>query len=136
MENTRQQLIDNFLNSLNTEIDIAYHLSTFDWNDVLTFDDIREHLEECDAFNEEIIYNSNAIAYLQKNDPSLKESLEIASDLGYQTADLNSELLASLLASQNVREEFEELETEFENFFEELQEFDDQLLEDFEDLQD
>jgi hypothetical protein len=76
------------------------------------FDELRELLDNNGAFNVEIIYYSNAIAFLQKNDPSLTESLEIAAELGYTTNMLNSELLASLLASNYARIEFEDMESE------------------------
>jgi hypothetical protein len=76
------------------------------------FDELRELLDNNGAFNVEIIYYSNAIAFLQKNDPSLSESLELAAELGYTTNMLNSELLASLLASNYARIEFEDMESE------------------------
>ena len=47
-------------------------------------------------------------------------SLSIASEYGYDCKDLNSEILASLLASQNAREEFSELQNKIEDFFEEI----------------
>lgn len=69
------------------------------WSD---FDDIdvdRIIDEHCD-----IIYYSRAIDFLAKHDASLQESLAIADEYGYQTKDLNSELLASLLNGQKMRE--------------------------------
>ena len=42
--------------------------------------------------------------YLKENDPSLSESLEIAAELGYDFKNLNSEILASLLASRKEEE--------------------------------
>lgn len=80
-----------------------------DFND---FDELRELLDNNGAFNVEIIYYSNAIAFLQKNDPSLTESLELANDCGYTPDKLNSEILASLLASNYARIEFEDMESE------------------------
>jgi hypothetical protein len=76
------------------------------------FDELRELLDNNGAFNVEIIYYSNAIAFLQKNDPSLTESLELANDCGYTPKNLNSEILASLLASEYARIEFEDMESE------------------------
>jgi len=84
------------------------------------FDSLQGLLEDNQAFDIEIIYYSNAIDYLQNNDPSLRESLSIANEMGYETKNLNSEILASLLASQNSREEFSELESQIDAFFEEL----------------
>ena len=70
----------------------------------------------------EIIYYATAMDYLRENDTSLNECMRIASEMGYTTENLNSELLASLLASENNREEFAELETEITDFFKELEE--------------
>ena len=78
-------------------------------------------IEEKEGFNCEVIYYSNAIRYLQENDPSLQESLEIAADLGYEVKNLNSEVLASLLKSQNVRDEFLYFRDEINEFFESLE---------------
>lgn len=55
-------------------------------------------------FDEEIIYYSRALDYLRENDPSLRESLELAAGMGYSAGALNSELLASILASEKNRE--------------------------------
>ena len=60
--------------------------------------------------------------YLTENDTSLSESLEIADGLGYKPSDLNSEILATLLKSQNIREEFFELRHEINDFFETIKE--------------
>ena len=71
--------------------------------------DIFFDLQNNGYFNEEVIYYSSAIRYLKDNDPSLTESLEIATEYGYTTENLNSEVLASLHASQKKEETFHEL---------------------------
>ena len=78
---------------------------------------IYEELEERGFFDIEVTYYSNAIKYLQENDPSFKESLKIADGMGFNLKNLNSEILASLLASNEVREKFSDLENDFINFF-------------------
>jgi hypothetical protein len=83
-----------------------------DFEDINSFDDLQECLEDNGAFNIDIIYYSNAIQYLMKEDPSLRESLEIAHEYGYTADNLNSEILASLLASQRAREDFQRYEDE------------------------
>ena len=65
-----------------------------------------QDLQDNGYFNEEIIYYSKAIVYLKENDASLSESLEIATELGYTTENLNSELLASLHASRKKEDDF------------------------------
>ena len=84
------------------------------------YESIVEKLDDNNGFDIEIIYYSNAIKYLQENDPSLRESLEIASEYGFEVSRLNSEILPSLLASQNAREKFYELQSEIDEFFQDL----------------
>ena len=114
--------IENFLSELRTEIDVLnlIDIDNIDYDDA--FYSIYEMIDDNGGFDIEIIYYSNAIDYLSKNDPSLLESLELASEFGYTPDNLNSEILASLLASQNVREGFFELEDEINSFFEDLKE--------------
>lgn len=114
--------IENFLSELNTEIDVLnfVDIDNIDYNNA--FSSIYEMIDDNCGFNIEIVYYSRAIEYLSENDPSLNESLEIAFEYGYNLNNINSEILASLLASQNARNDFFELEDEINNFFEELQE--------------
>jgi len=81
------------------------------------FDSLQGLLEDNQAFDIEIIYHSVAMKYLAKNDPSLRDSLELAQELGYQPKDLSSETLASLHASSVARDEFQEFEAEINEFF-------------------
>lgn len=114
--------IENFLSELSTEVDVVglVDIDNIDFNDA--FSSIYEMIEDNNGFYIEIIYYSRAMEYLKENDPSLNESLEIASEFGYTPDNLNSETLASLLASKLVREEFMELEDEINDFFLELEE--------------
>lgn len=84
------------------------------------FDYIWGIVTDKQGFEEEIIYYQNAIEYLQKYDNSLRDSLEIASEYGYTFDNLNSEILASLLATRKNEEAFTEKETKINEFFEEL----------------
>jgi hypothetical protein len=114
---TRIKKIKEFLNTLNIEnLDISY----FAEEDHQNFDDLYNTIEESGGFNIEIIYYQTAIEYLMRNDNSLRTSLGIASDLGYECKVLSSEILASLLASENVRTDFNDLQTTINDFFEEL----------------
>jgi len=117
MKPENKELVIDFLTSQNLDIDFAHYLghNSFD-----SFDEIRDILDDNNAFQVEIIYYSNAIKYLQENDPSLRESLGIAQEFGYEVKNLNSETLASLLASENTRIEFEELESEVSDLIAEL----------------
>ena len=114
--------IEDFLRELDTEIDVLNYVDIDNIDPVNPFESIFEMIEESNGFDIEILYYSNAMNYLSENDPSLQESLEIASDYGFDVQSLNSEILASLLASKLVRDEFNDLESEINDFFEELNE--------------
>jgi uncharacterized protein (DUF1786 family) len=96
-------------------IDIMYYV---DANEVQSFDEVYEAIDNNGGFNVEIIYYTAAMEYLMARDPSLRESLEIAHEYGYTADNINSELLASLLASKECREEFMSYEDEITEFFE------------------
>ena len=112
----KQEIIEYFDRiSADLEFDIMDHLTEDDLDEMETFDELMDLLRDDGAFNIEIIYYNKAIKYLEENDPSLTESLNIANDCGYKTRDLNSEMLASLLASQQAEEEFYDYEDEINN---------------------
>jgi hypothetical protein len=121
---TRNEKIQNFINELDSKIDIdlKYYCSTVD---VESFEDIEEAIENNGGFNIDIIYYSRAIEYLKENDVSLTESMSLAIDYGIKLENINSELLASLLASQEARDNFYEYQDEIETFFNELNEEED-----------
>lgn len=81
------------------------------------FQDIFEILDDNNAFTIEIIYYSVAMDYLIKHDTSLTDSIELALEYGFKLEDLNSEILASLLATQITRDAFWGLEEDINNFF-------------------
>jgi vacuolar-type H+-ATPase subunit I/STV1 len=93
-----------------------------------TIEDLNDYLdtlnEDHDITNAEVIYYHSAIDYLKQNDASLMESLEIAKEYGYTIDKLNSELLASLLKTQNNEEAYyevlENIKKECVNIFEEV----------------
>jgi hypothetical protein len=98
-------------------IDIMYYV---DADEVQSFDDVYDSLDESRAFNVEVIYYTTAMEYLMERDPSLRESLEIADEYGYTPRNITSEVLASLLASKQCREEFMSYEDEITEFFNNL----------------
>ena len=107
---------------INDYINISDLLENLDNNNASDiFEVITDTLQDNGAFDLEIIYYSNAIDYLKENDPSLKDSLEIAAEYGYSTENLNSEILASLLYSQNETEKYYSLESDITTFFDELE---------------
>ena len=119
---TRAEKIEKFLRE---EIKLR-HIDLLDYingENVNSFDDIFQQVEEQGGFNVEIIYYRSAMEYLMEHDTSLSESLEIASEMCYDVSNLSSEVLASLLASRKCREDFQELEREIDNFFSDLEDY-------------
>lgn len=125
--------IEKFLAELNTEVDIlaCVDIEDIDLDDA--FDSIASMIEDNNGFNIEIIYYGRAMEYLTDNDTSLTISLELANDMGYNLKSLNSEILASLLASENSRESFYECRDEIEDFFKDIVDEIEALEEDEED---
>jgi len=106
-EITEEKIYDNF------NIDLA---ALYDNED--TFSDFCDKVNNA-IMQEEIIYYSKAIKYLMNEDASLNHSLDIASEYGYTTEHLNSELLATLLYQQKLTEQWYEMETEIKEIFNE-----------------
>ena len=78
------------------------------------FDQLYDAIDDNGGFNVDIIYYASAMKYLTENDTSLRRSLEIAQDFGFEPKNLNSETLASLLASQDRRDEVWEYKAKIE----------------------
>lgn len=97
-------------------------LNSFDWalNDIENAQELFNYLHDNSFLDVEIIYYSKAIQYLKENDPSLCDSLELASEWGYELKNINSELLASLLATQKLFESLAELDEEITEIFNEF----------------
>jgi hypothetical protein len=82
--------------------------------DINNSDDLLELIEDNNGFDIDIIYYSKAIKYLAENDASLNQSIDLAVDMGYELQNVNSELLASLHASQKAREDFHDITDEID----------------------
>jgi len=117
---TINEQIKDFLNGLNSPVEIIDYIDIDQIDENDPFNSIYEMIEDNGGFDIEIIYYDDAINYLKENDPSLLDSLELASDYGFAIKDLNSEVLASLLASQKTRDAFYELNDEINRFFENI----------------
>jgi len=120
--------IENFLANLKTEIDVLYFVDIDNIDMSNPFDSICEMIEDNNGFDIDVIYYSNAIDYLRKYDPSLRKSLAIAYDMGFTADNLNSEVLANLLKTENVKNDFYSLKDDINNFFEELEEEEEYLI--------
>lgn len=119
-----------FLNKYNNYPVYSDYVDKYIFDEDYTADDLYKAIIEDNGFDEEIIYFSNAMKYLSENDLSLRESLELAYDFGYETKDLNSEILASLLASEYNRNNFPK--TDIQDFLDSLDWSDDENTEDYE----
>ena len=90
------------------DIDITDYLTEEDLEEGNLNDahDLYDLLKDNYAFDVDIIYYSTAMKYLTEHDTSLSESLEIASEMGFDLESLNSETLASLHASRQAEDDY------------------------------
>lgn len=105
--------------SINEQLKELFKDTSFEnyqYEDFSTADELIEAMQE-EISQDEIIYYSNAMEYLMENDSSLMESCELASDLGYETKNLNSELLATILTQHNLNQELYKLQDEIEEIY-------------------
>jgi len=72
-----------------------------------------KNIEEL-LFNDLIIYYNEAIEFLKKEDPSFKEALGYAMELGYNLDEIDSEKLANLVLEARIRDEWNEIKDEIE----------------------
>jgi hypothetical protein len=95
------------------DVDLYSAIQEDDLKDISSVEELEKYFndlnEDGDITNEEVIYYASAIEYLKENDPSLNESIELAKGYGYTIDNINSELLATLLKSQNNQEELNDL---------------------------
>lgn len=101
-------------------IDPLEYFTIEEIKDMGDFDTLTDELYDKGAFDKEIIFYASAIEFLRKNDASLIYSLKIASDMGYDTRSLNSEILASLLLSEMTRDKWYENKNEINEIIEKL----------------
>tara|TARA_R110002020_G_scaffold409564_1_gene619274 strand:+ start:184 stop:594 length:411 start_codon:yes stop_codon:yes gene_type:complete len=121
-EEKRIELLQDFVSTLSVDgVDLEYHIDWGNTDTIEDFDDMTEMLSESGAFNIEVIYYGSAMEYLTQNDTSLTRSLGLAHEFGYTPDNINSELLASLIKSEDAREEWDEYSSEVDDFFYELE---------------
>lgn len=103
--------IDELLQSVEVYID---NVSDFE-----NFDDLSEYVMDENLIDCEIIYYTRAIEYLAENDPSLRESFEIASEYGFtlDSDNFSSETLATLHNQRRLEEEFYQLRDEIDDLY-------------------
>ena len=116
----------NILNKLteldkttNYDFDLPYYYS-----DGISLDDFLESVTES-IHETEVIYYSKAMKILSEYDNSLTESIEIACELEFELANINSELLATLILQKRMFEEFAYITDEIEGLFMDAQDIED-----------
>ena len=87
-------------------------------DNVSSFDEFIINAENQGYLEVEIIYYYKAMEYLSENDPSLQESLGLASAYDFPLKNISSETLASLHASDKLENEIFERQAQFEHLFE------------------
>ena len=75
-----------------------------------TFDNYEDAYQYC--IETEIIYYNRAMEYLSEHDWSLTESAKIASDLGFELKNINSEMLATLHLQDGLINSIRKIEAE------------------------
>lgn len=88
----------------------------YQYEDFSTADELIEAIQE-EITQDEVIYYSNAMEYLIENDNSLMKSCQLASDMGCETHNLNSEMLATILKQHNLNQELYKLQDEIEEIY-------------------
>ncbi len=82
------------------------------------FEDIYEELSrDYGFFDIDIKYDDEANKYLNDNDESFRQSLQLAHDRGYEAKNLNSVILANILLNHNAIETFYSLRDQIIEFF-------------------
>jgi hypothetical protein len=108
---SKSEKFKNFCDTLSLNfLDLYEHFN----DNMESYEELQEAVENAEH---DIIYYSEAIRFLKDNDPSLKESLELADTLSYSVKQLNSEILASLLFRDKVLNELHTNEDEIREFF-------------------
>ena len=118
MKNIMEKTITDTRNDALKKLLENTNLDCLDYQDFETaealIDNIRTQISE-----DEIIYYSNAMEYLLRNDASLKDSIDIALEFGYELKDINSELLATLLNRKLMDEELSRIEADINEIYNE-----------------
>ena len=107
IDDTNKDDIAQAMNEKN-EIETKWIVEEDDNGDI--FDDYEDAYQYC--IEREIIYYNKAMDYLSEYDWSLRESAEIASSLGYELKNINSEMLATLHLQDELINSIKEIEYE------------------------
>jgi hypothetical protein len=112
---TKEQ-IENFLQSLETEVDVLewVEIDRIDMND--PFESIYQMIYENKGFNMHV-NNQDTEKFLAENDPSEIKIMAIALAYGYSAKDVTPKSLAELLYTLKTLSKFLALQDKINNFF-------------------
>lgn len=98
------QKLANLFDEAGYHNDLADFLTVENIDTFRDYDSLTDYLNEVNFYNVDIIYYTKAMEYLTENDVSLSYGLELAHEYGMQWEHLNSEVLASLVATEKQRQ--------------------------------
>lgn len=103
-DNLKYQKLVKLFND-KTDLSLDDYFGENQMEDIKDSYDLYDILIDENAMKVEMIYFSKAMKYLMENDNSLSISTELAYDMGYTLDNINSELLATILATSKNEEE-------------------------------
>lgn len=113
-----KQEIEDFLENLDTLIFVLDYIDIEDIDPEHPFESIYDMIDANKGFKADIgYYYEDAAKFLAKIDPSGKQRAELAASYECKVEDIGTELLASLLLSKKLREQFLTLKDKIDNFF-------------------
>jgi len=115
MENTDEMTVVEKINELieNTE-DLSAISFQMSEEDIDSVESVFDYISDAIAGQIEYIYYSDALKFLEENDPSLREALGYAEEYGFTPSKLSSTILATLDAQKWAEEDFENIKDEIE----------------------
>lgn len=111
--------LDNLLKGTEIEDVMSDVFSCMDESDFYSMRIVDEKVNTWIS-EQEVIYYSRAIEYLQKNDPSLRNAFAAAEEYGFTLDRLDSEKLATILLQSNMYESWGEVYSDVEELISEL----------------
>jgi len=106
-------------NTINEQLKELFNNTSFEHYEYDNIDNAKDLIEQMreEISEDEVIYYSKAMEYLLENDPGLQCSLYLASNLGYNIDDINSELLATILQQNKLTEELASLKDDIKAIY-------------------
>lgn len=101
-----------FMDELDLYAISAFYDATLTEEKEVDLDKFEEDARDYISQSVQVIFYHSAIDYLKNNDPSLRESLEIAAEFGFSLDKLNSEMLATMLLQRTIEEALGEFMSE------------------------